>query len=1547
MQKLVREYLNEMKSRQKKRRRTGIAAILLIVMVVGGVIGVLTQYGVAMTGNAKCKMDEHQHSEACYSSETTCGLQEQAGHTHTDACYQTETTLVCTEEEDAGHTHTDDCYTEDGSLVCGQEESEGHTHTDGCYQTDSVLVCGQEEREGHTHTEDCTQSQITCGKEEHTHTDQCYIDTEAGVEDASVWEAQYKDVDWKDAWGEDLVTAAQKQIGYKENADNYTVAEDGSRKGYTRYGQFAGDVYADWDAAFVNFCMYYVGMKESDLFPDETDTEKWCEEYKRIHEQNAEYQNCLIPAKGYMPEAGDIIFFEKEDEETRMQMGIVSSYNKEKDEIKVIEGNVENEVKENQYKTSDNQITSYLKVAEIEKSYKGMEDTENGDAPQSEGEDDNDVPVIYDVNGIVPAAENDETGETAPERKPQREPAVVHVPDSTNGTIELRLYYGSEDAGAVTSKYPDGYTNNAHWGASGLPGYFMIIPKNIEGNLKLGEAVMTIHIPKKFIRKDSVRFSELGDNENMVPLEVEEDDDYYQLKMKFPKLDSGTNMGLVFNMSYVGGLMPAGYELPVYATLEYTSPDGETVRDDTGVNTYHPTYYKPELVKYANTNENDNEEMAKDGVMIAATVNGNQIVEDSDYASFWYNLKTDPWFLREYRQIDLTDTLPTYKKAVKDENGKVTEVEAIAQFDPEANPDWEVIERNSEGIPTKVRYKPITTDFTCAKEEGQHWGAALKLRDQLKQAELKLKFPGCIIDEPTADEKFLKKELTNHAEIECYPNRPGDNEQNDIVADDLKFVLTNQPVGLGLAKYNSANVVRDTKPVREGLYRWGIKVTNETDPMPFRDVVITDTELDNRLKLNKLQVEEKDYQNIKKVIAKRADGTEEVYMKLDFTQSTKDAGWGDSNKSCWELDLASDGVFEQFKIYMNDGKDEEGNETEGVGNYQLNKGEGIEIAVYSTFKEPDKSHFVDGEENKSKNVYHNGAVVEYWRGNTHVTGTTGNDFMLQEMTEDVRIEKVAAYGENISLGETKFWFMRIKGSLIDEKDYEDLKVVDMLPEGMAIETKDGKYTGGYGTGGEYVRDAEVIQNYNGLGRTAIIFHLDTEEVKKALDGRKGNQENGAQFSFKTTIPKTNAVEGLYVNYAYLHSEELEEITNETTAPVTKDIYGIAGKPGEKMIRYGNASGIIGNYDATYLEKWIAPEGSNAWLKKEKLPMAIGESFQYRLDIVNGSANTIKGVKAYDVLPETDDKNISNTGGRGSEYTVRLKGPLDDNADFQGYTVSYTTSKEVYTETMAEIMTGEEYQGIWLSKDDVSDWNEVTAFKIVSGEKEIGTKQRVQFVIPVKVTDVLSEESKARLEKKESEDQASGTVTYLEATNSFGYSVGNFSASESSNQESNYVTARIPFAGFVMKKVDSENRDVALCGAQFKLEKEEDGGEWKTVGMKETDENGIISFKNLVKGKYQLTEMKSPEGYSLIQQPICVVISQDPVSKEYTVVMEGRGDDDGSGTSKDPFIVVNWKSYELPSTGGSGIYWYMFGGMLLMMAAALITYRNKCKEVLRG
>lgn len=343
MQKLLREYLDELNRKQKRRRKTVIAVVLAAIMLVSGVIWNLTQYGIAMTDEPKCGMEEHTHSDSCYTNVLVCGREESEGHTHTDACYQTVS-----------------------ELICGQEESEEHTHSEACYQTVSELICGQEESEGHTHTDACYEKQLSCGKEEHTHSEACYIDTTADVEDASIWNAQYADTKWKDAWGEDLVIAAKKQIGYKESTDNYTVATDGSHKGYTRYGQFAGDVYADWDAAFVNFCMHYAGLEDTGLFPKETETAKWYDRFA----QGANKDYLTKPAE-YEPKVGDVVFLKTEKGETDRQMGIISSYNKEQNEIKVIEGNVDNEVKEQKYSTGDSQIFAYIKVTELEKVFKG------------------------------------------------------------------------------------------------------------------------------------------------------------------------------------------------------------------------------------------------------------------------------------------------------------------------------------------------------------------------------------------------------------------------------------------------------------------------------------------------------------------------------------------------------------------------------------------------------------------------------------------------------------------------------------------------------------------------------------------------------------------------------------------------------------------------------------------------------------------------------------------------------------------------------------------------------------------------------------------------------------------------------------------------------------------------------------------------------------------------------------------------------------------------------------------------------------------------
>lgn len=412
MQELVREYLNELGKKQKKHRRFRIVTAVFAVMVVAGVIWGLSRAGIATTGEPKCGKEEHQHTDECYSDALNCGQEEGGGHQHTETCYQ-----------------------EESVLVCGQEESEEHQHIDECYQSESVLVCGQEESEGHTHGEECYTKQLSCGKEEHQHEEECYIDKSADVEEESQWTAQYEGVEWKENWGENLVIAARLQLDYKESIDNYTVAEDGSHKGYTRYGQFAGDPYTDWDASFVNFCMYYAGLASSEMFPAEMNTAEW---YSKFVEADGGNKIVYLTAdKEYEPEAGDIVFFEKENEETERQMGIVSSYNKENHEIKVIEGNSDNQVKENTYDVNNEQISEYLKITDMEEEYKGLDEEPKEATDGNEGEEGTET----DKNDAESDGDNKETGENNEDglaeenEKTEGEETNEEVPEEA--TVEL------------------------------------------------------------------------------------------------------------------------------------------------------------------------------------------------------------------------------------------------------------------------------------------------------------------------------------------------------------------------------------------------------------------------------------------------------------------------------------------------------------------------------------------------------------------------------------------------------------------------------------------------------------------------------------------------------------------------------------------------------------------------------------------------------------------------------------------------------------------------------------------------------------------------------------------------------------------------------------------------------------------------------------------------------------------------------------------------------------------------------------------------------
>ena len=154
------------------------------------------------------------------------------------------------------------------------------------------------------------------------------------------------------------------------------------------------------------------------------------------------------------------------------------------------------------------------------------------------------------------------------------------------------------------------------------------------------------------------------------------------------------------------------------------------------------------------------------------------------------------------------------------------------------------------------------------------------------------------------------------------------------------------------------------------------------------------------------------------------------------------------------------------------------------------------------------------------------------------------------------------------------------------------------------------------------------------------------------------------------------------------------------------------------------------------------------------------------------------------------------------------------------------------------------------------------------------------------------------------------------------------------------------------KRSATNHNNFLSGAEFQLFNDE-----KTYYGK-SNENGLVEWYNgadfsgekvekLGKGSYTLKETKAPVAYALSDKKWKVEITHNGDLKSIT---------DENGASVDVtmetdgtyiYYFDNVMAYELPSTGGPGIFVYTIGGTLLLMAAALLIYKMKREEVLKG
>lgn len=216
----MRNQFNEIMQKlraQRVRARRYTAMLLVLAMLTSlSVSWRLHQVGTALTTDNEycCGMEEHVHTDECYTEELVCGYEEGQPE-DPDSAFSVDSEPA-TEEPEA----------EPEEPEPEETEPEVHHHTADCYETVLVehkeLTCGQEE---HTHDETCPVDPDTgdflCGYEEHTHTDDCYT-TETETEEKLI--CGYEE-------GEVLSDGAADDDGIAALEDTNTatsVAEDSS-----------------------------------------------------------------------------------------------------------------------------------------------------------------------------------------------------------------------------------------------------------------------------------------------------------------------------------------------------------------------------------------------------------------------------------------------------------------------------------------------------------------------------------------------------------------------------------------------------------------------------------------------------------------------------------------------------------------------------------------------------------------------------------------------------------------------------------------------------------------------------------------------------------------------------------------------------------------------------------------------------------------------------------------------------------------------------------------------------------------------------------------------------------------------------------------------------------------------------------------------------------------------------------------------------------------------------------------------------------------------
>lgn len=451
-------------------------------------------------------------------------------------------------------------------------------------------------------------------------------------------------------------------------------------------------------------------------------------------------------------------------------------------------------------------------------------------------------------------------------------------------------------------------------------------------------------------------------------------------------------------------------------------------------------------------------------------------------------------------------------------------------------------------------------------------------------------------------------------------------------------------------------------------------------------------------------------------------------------------------------------------------------------------------------------------------------------------------------------------------------------------------------------------------------------------------------------------------------------------------------------PTSDEVTGIAAdkKLLPKLTKVTLTQGTSTSEDATGLTSYTAELGAGYWvvivegsdIQEVYNPMLVGIYYSVKGSgdnntLVNGivDANSnwsLNSTTAYAKSEKpTIDKKIKDSDGNDSGNDVAIGDTVKFEIDtmIPSYSKSYTEVMVKITDTMGKGLTLADPANLTVTVDGEKVEAGVDTYTYTPAEDkksfEISFASAYALAhsgekVVVTYDAVLGEDAGINFDantntaKLEYTNDPSGATNEID-DKTYTYTFG---IDAELNGKGSSFTEELLKTGEI-KKIEDENGNevetTALEGAEFTLT----NNETKKSYTATSDENGHLSFTGLDAGTYTLQETKAPEGYSLNDTEIPVVITAEyndnGTLRSYTIKINNKNtstytatyDEDKEvdndefkaesvGGASDTHEIKNTKLSALPSTGGIGTTIFTIAGCVIMIAAAGLFFASRRK-----